>query len=188
LVEEDMARRHVACHVEAQNIRKLALKGRVKALFEARKEKQGVFVGSTDNIVNNDAEDGEASRGAPDVEARVDTRRREADLAKVRVHRQPEVTTGRLDAVAALVELEDITGGYGLTAVHESFLRIYENVRTEFDTEEGGNHVERNKTETKDARNGEENFDRRGAGSGSPRMKNNAHLRPCVYHTRTNAP
>ena len=36
---------------------------------------------------------------------------------------------------------------------------------------EGGNHVKRNKTESKDARNGEENLDRRGAGSGSPRLK-----------------
>ena len=63
-----MTCQRVACHVEAQNIQKLALEGRVKVLFEAQKEKQGAFFGSTDNIVNNDAEDGEASCGAPDVE------------------------------------------------------------------------------------------------------------------------
>jgi hypothetical protein len=84
----------------------------------------------------------------------------------VRVHRQSKVTTGRLDAVAALVELEDIIRGYGLTVVHESFPRIYKNVFTEFDVKEGENHFKRNKTETKDARKSEKHLDGHGAGSG----------------------
>jgi hypothetical protein len=157
--------------VEAQDIRKLALESGVEALFEAGKEKQRVFVGGTDNVVYDDAEDSEASRGAPDVETRADVRGYEADLAEVGVHSQPEVATGRLDAVAALVELEDKTGGHGLTMVHETLPWIHKNVFAELDTEEGGNNVERNKAEAKDACNGEEYLDGRGAGSGSPRLK-----------------
>jgi hypothetical protein len=159
LVEEYMTRRHVACDVQTQDIRKFALESGIEALFEAGKKEQRVFVGGTDNIVHDDAEDSEASRGASDVEARIDVRGREADLAEVGVHSQPEVATGRLDAVAAPVELEDKAGGHGLTTVHEALPWIDEDVFAELDAEECGNNVKRDKAETKDARNGQEYFD-----------------------------
>jgi len=140
--------------VQTQDIRQFALERGIEALSEAGKKKQRVLVGGTDNIVHDDAEDSEASRGAPDVEARIDVRGREANLAEVGVHSQPEVATGRLDAVAALVELQDETGGHGLTTVHETLPWIHKNVFAELDAEECGNNVKRDKAEAKDACNG----------------------------------
>jgi hypothetical protein len=55
--------------------------------------------------------------------------------------------------------------------VHETLPWIHENVLAELDTKEGGKQVKRNKAEAKDACNGEEYLDGRGAGSGGPRLK-----------------
>jgi hypothetical protein len=86
-------------------------------------------------------------------------------------HCQPEVATGRLDAIAALVELEEKTAGHRLTTVHETLPRIHEDILAELDTKEGGNHVKRNKAEAKYAYNSEEYLDGCGTGSGGPRLK-----------------